>query len=183
MSTDVTAERYAEAIFEIGKSAGKLDIFQSNAEDFLGILKDSKELYTALTHPNIERAQRRRIIDEVLQHCRYDRVYSNFLRLVAERGRMSHYSNIVRSMSEFRDRAAGRLRGIVYSAQPLSSEQCKRLRAKVGQVLGREVVLNERLDASLIGGLRVEIDGKVYDSSVRRELEKMQERMLNQTLA
>ena len=45
--------------------------------------------------------------------------------------------------------------------------------------MGCEVLLSERIDPSLLGGMRVELDGKVYDSTVRRELEKMREAILN----
>ena len=54
-----------------------------------------------------------------------------------------------------------------------------RLKAKVREKLGSEVVFESRIDESLIGGLRVEVNGRVYDSSVRHHLEKMRESMLN----
>ena len=41
----------------------------------------------------------------------------------------------------------------------------------------REVLLEERIDTSLIGGLRLEIDGRVFDGSVKRHLERMRESM------
>lgn len=179
MNSDVTAHRYAEAIFGIGKDTGKLAVFQRNAEDFLSILEKSKDLYTALSHPNIERCQRRKIVDAVLEKCNYDRVFSNFIRLVVERGRASHFSHIVASMMSLRDAAEGRLRGFVYVAQALTPSQKTRLTTKVCQVMGCEVLLSERIDPSLLGGMRVELDGKVYDSTVRRELEKMREAILN----
>lgn len=69
MNSDVTAHRYAEAIFGIGKDTGKLAVFQRNAEDFLSILEKSKDLYTALSHPNIERCQQRKIVDAVLENA------------------------------------------------------------------------------------------------------------------
>lgn len=178
-SSDVTAHRYAEAIFGIGQSTGKLAEFQCNAEDFLGLLEKSKDLSTALSHPNIERRSRRKIVDAVLEKCHYDRVFANFIRLVVERGRASHFANIVSSMVSLRDTAEGRLRGYVYSAQALTPDQKSRLTAKVCQVMGCEVLLSERVDPSLLGGIRVEVDGRVYDSTVRRELEKMREAILS----
>ena len=82
-------------------------------------------------------------------------------------------------MMSLRDAAEGRLRGFVYVAQALTPSQKTRLTTKVCQVMGCEVLLSERIDPSLLGGMRVELDGKVYDSTVRRELEKMREAILN----
>ena len=54
-------------------------IDQQNAEDFLGVLKGSKDLMTSLSHPNIRREQRKAIINEVLSSSPYDHVFANFV--------------------------------------------------------------------------------------------------------
>lgn len=74
-----------------------------------------------------------------------------------------------------RDLDDGRVRGMVFSASPLSLVQKNKLKAKIQSVLGHEVALTEVVDSSLIGGLRVEINGRVYDNTVCRQLEKLRE--------
>ena len=173
MSSDSTAHKYAEALYGIGKSRDKLDVFQKNAEDFLRILQSTPDLLTALSHPNIRKVQRKAILNEILSQCTYDIDFANFLRLVVDRNRIAHYAKMVSGFTGLRDEADGRLRGIVYSATPLSGAQKERLRARAQEKLGHEVLLEERIDPSLIGGLCLEIDGRVYDSSVRRYLERL----------
>lgn len=175
MNLDATARKYAEALFGIGQSRGKLLVFQSNSEDFLKILKQSKDLMTSLSHPNIRKKQRMAIVEGVLSHCTYDHDFSNFVRLVVQRGRIACFPKIVASFTGLRDEADGRLRGVVYVASPMSADQKAKLRAKAALKLGHEVILEERIDPSVIGGLRLEIDGRVYDSSVRRHLERLKE--------
>lgn len=177
MSSDTVAMKYAEALFGIGKSTGKLAVFQANADDFLKILTGSRELMTSLSHPNIRRSNRKAILDDVLKKCTYDHVFENFLRLVVERGRIAYYPRIVTSFMGLRDEADGRVRGAVYVATPMSQLQREKLRQRVAQKLNCEVIIEERLDASIIGGLRLEIAGRVYDSSVKRHLERMREAM------
>ena len=178
-NADLGARRYAEALFGLGQSSGKLQVFQSNAEDFLATLEKSKELKVSLSHPNILRAQRRQIIDKLLSGCSYDPLFANFVRLVVERGRISYFPRIVQQFGILRDDADGRLRGVVYSATALSGEQRQRLYERVRAKVGHDVVLKERIDTTLIGGLRVEVDGRVYDGSVRHYLEQMQAGLIN----
>ena len=175
MKSDVTAQHYAEALFGIGKSTGKLAVFQSNAEDFLKLLQGSRDLMTSLSHPNIQRGQRRAILDAVLSKCAYDKVFGNFLRLVVERGRAMYFPRMVSLFVGLRDLDDGRVRGTVFSASPLSLVQKNKLKAKIQSVLGHEVARTEVVDSSLIGGLRVEINGRVYDNTVCRQLEKLRE--------
>lgn len=175
MKSDSTAQKYAEALFGIGSSRGKLEVFQANAQDFQKILESSKELMIALSHPNIRKTQRKEIIKSILKESTYDPLFINFVKLVVERGRIQYYPRIVSSFVGLRDTADGRVRGVVYVVESLTSEQHERLRAKAQSKLGCEVVLEERIDPSLIGGLRLEINGRVYDSSVKRHLERLRE--------
>jgi len=177
VNSDSTAQKYAEALFGIGSSQGKLEVFQMNAQDFERVLDSSKDLMIALSHPNIRKTQRKEVIAGVLKECAYDPLFNNFIKLVVERGRIQYYHKIVHSFVGLRDAAVGRLRGVVYVAEPLTAEQHERLRAKVQSKLGCEVVLEEKIEPSIIGGLRLEINGHVYDSSVKRHLERLREAM------
>ena len=177
MKSDSTAQKYAEALFGIGTSQGKLEVFQANAVDFQRILDSSKELMIALSHPNIRKTQRKEVINGVLAGSTYDPLFINFVKLVVDRGRIQYFSKIVHAFVGLRDAAVGRLRGVVYVAEPLTADQHERLRAKAQSKLGCEVVLEERIDPSIIGGLRLEINGRVYDSSVKRHLERLREAM------
>ena len=180
MSSDGAAQRYAEALFGIGTSSGKVAVFQRNAEDFMRLLNGSKDLLLALSHPNIRRVQRKAVIDEILSKCTYDRDFSNFVRLVVERGRIAYFSKIVSCFTDLCDASDGRIRGCVYVASPLNASQLERIRAKIQSKLGREVILKECIEADVIGGFRVEIDGRVYDSSVKRHLDRLRESMIHQ---
>ena len=179
MNSDSTASKYAGALFDIGKGAGKLDIFQANASDFLRVLQSSGDLKISLSHPNIRRAQRKEIIDAVLAKCSYDRLFNNFIKLVVDRGRIQYYPKIVAEFIGLRDEAAGRIHGHVYVASSLSAEQHEKLRAKVQKQLGCEVVIDEHIEPDIIGGMRLEINGRVYDSSIKYHLERMQNAMLH----
>lgn len=177
MKADMTAQRYAEALFGIGRDTGKLRVFEQNAADFERILKQSRDLRISLSHPNVAKARRGAIIDAVLRTSGYDPVFCNFVRLVVRRGRILYFPSIVASFAGLEDEAAGRMRGCVYAAQPLSEAQKSKLRDKVQHKLGCEVILTERRDESLIGGIRIEIGGRVYDGSVKHALETLEKAM------
>lgn len=179
MSSDSVARHYAEAIFGIGKAKHRLSLFQSNAEDFGKLLNQSKDLSLSLSHPNLSRGQRRGILDAVLLQSDYDPLFKNFLRVVVERGRIGLFKKILSEFIVLRDAFEGRLRGKVYSAVVLSPAQRAALLAKVQSKLSCEVILEEYVDASVIGGLRIEINGRVYDDTVRHQLEMLQDRIIN----
>ena len=62
------------------------------------------------------------------------------------------------------------LKGTVAAPGQLTEEQIARVKGKFSELLGQEVSLSLRVDPSLIGGLRVEIDGRLYDGTIKKQL-------------
>ena len=62
------------------------------------------------------------------------------------------------------------LKGTVAAPRQLTEEQIARVEGKFSELLGQEVSLSLRVDPSLIGGLRVEIDGRLYDGTIKKQL-------------
>lgn len=63
--------------------------------------------------------------------------------------------------------------GKLLSAKPLSQDQLRAIESRFTALLGGSVRLIEETDPSLLGGVRVEIDGRVYDGSLRLQLQEV----------
>ena len=63
--------------------------------------------------------------------------------------------------------------GKLLSAKPLSQDQLRAIESRFTALLGGPVRLTEETDPSLLGGVRVEIDGRVYDGSLRLQLQEV----------
>ena len=74
---------------------------------------------------------------------------------------------------------AHRLEGVIISALPLSSATQKRFCDRFTQLLGRPVAFDVRVDPSLMGGVMVEIDGKLWDGSLIGQLQEARRLLLS----
>ncbi len=63
--------------------------------------------------------------------------------------------------------------GKLLSAKPLGQDQLRAIESRFTALLGGPVRLIEETDPSLLGGVRVEIDGRVYDGSLRLQLQEV----------
>ncbi len=72
-----------------------------------------------------------------------------------------------------RAEAEGVLRARVVSAQPLSAGESAKLAAKLGQILGMDVKLEESVDPDLLAGARIEIEGRTLDGTLRAKLDRL----------
>ncbi len=69
-----------------------------------------------------------------------------------------------------RDEQLGRVRATVTSAFALTDAQREQVRSQLGRSLGKQVVLVERVDASLLGGIMIRVGDQVYDGSVQGKI-------------
>ena len=101
----------------------------------------------------------------------------SYLQLLCERGRIAYFSESAEVYRALLDASEQRSHAKVTSAVPLTAAETQKLQAKLEGMCGGEVILEYFVDASLIGGFVVEMDGKILDASLRRRLRDVKEVM------
>lgn len=170
------ARRYSRALFELAKEAGQEEAVGVEIEQFLAAYSSS-ELQPVLSNPAFGVDVRKKILSQVMQSQQFSSLTVRFLSLLLERDRLAHLAGIVSCYRRLLNQAKGRVEAKVVSASALDATMIERVRAQLRGISGKEVVLQQEVDASLLGGLLVELEGKVYDGSVRTQLEKMKQRI------
>ncbi len=96
-----------------------------------------------------------------------------FLGVVAEADRFDHVGLICNCYRSLEDEAAGRVRASICCASVLDEQDLEAIRDKFGRIAGLEIVPVLSIDEDLIGGVTVELEGRVYDGSVRTRLARL----------
>ena len=135
---------------------------------------------TLLLEPSIKKEKRLGLIEEAFgSSC--DRYLVNFLKLLCERGLLREFEGCRESFIKRYNSDNNISEAVVTSAVALSAEQIAALREKLEKNTGRKIDLSTRIDASVLAGLKVEIDGKQYDGTVSTRLESIH-RKLSETI-
>ena len=178
MSEAQAADRYARALFELGKETGELTVMTLQLRKFTGVYQDSLELQSTLQNPVVEDAQREAITSEIAGQVGVGKTVLNVLRLLARRQRVQLLPAISARLSQLVDQDAKVVRATVSSAVPLDDGYRQRLRAELEQATGRKVVIEFREDPSLIAGIVTTIGDHVIDGSIRGRLRAIQQRLV-----
>lgn len=83
-------------------------------------------------------------------------------------------------MTEYIDSANkrfGRIEAKVVSAKPLTEEQVESIRMILSGQTDMEIMIKTKVDPDVIGGFFILADGRIFDSTVRTELNRMRERL------
>lgn len=172
-----TALRYAKALYAVAQAAGAVEAIGRDLEQALRAFAGAPELEAVLGRPWIKPAERRAVAVGVAARVGCNRQVQDFVGLVAERGRTDHLEEIVAAYADLADAAHGRTRGEVRTAVPLLAEERERIAARLGQAVGKRVLLTEAVDPSLLGGFVARVGSLILDGSLDGQLARMRERL------
>jgi F-type H+-transporting ATPase subunit delta len=175
MSTNA-GKRYAQAAFELALERQELDNWQAGLDKIADLAKDSK-LMALLENPRLPFAAKKTILQEQLGDV--IPLALNLSCLLVSRGRLNLANNIFQEYQRLLDAHRGIEHAEVVTALPLGDEDRQMVSRRLGHMVGdKKVVIDARVDPSLLGGVRARIGDLLVDDSIRYRLD-----LLKKTLA
>jgi F-type H+-transporting ATPase subunit delta len=171
------SRRYTKALFQLARDGGQEEKIGQEVEQFYAAYSGS-DLQQVLTNPAFRIEARKKILNQVTASQQLSALTSHFLSLLLDRDRLPYLPGIVSCYRRLLNEAKGRIDAKVVSASAVEPERLAQLNDRLRSISGKEVVLQQETDASLLGGLLLELEGKIYDGSIRTQLENMKQRIV-----
>ena len=176
MTSRAAAKRYARALFDVALKEANVDKAQDDLQQFADLVSMHEVLSHTLANPAVPAAKKRTLAKALIDRAGgMTPVVSKLILLLAERDRLVLLPEVA---AAYRDRLMDHqkvIRGEVTTAIPITAEKVHALEQGLGQATGRRVVLEPRVDPSIIGGVITRIGSTVYDGSVTTQLQKMKQ--------
>lgn len=166
-----TNKEYASALFMLGVENGAVDEYESHLESIRDIFEKTTDYIKVLESPAIPLSERLSLIDEAFEKNSPEYIVS-FIKILCENG---HIREICQCIDEFKELVRiykNRTVATVYYVEPLTDEQKDALLKKLETVSGKNVETVYVKDENLIGGIKVQIDDKIFDGSIKNRLNK-----------
>lgn len=174
------ARRYAGAMIDVAAEANVVDRVATDLDRFVQTLdQGGGDLRNALCTPVFTVEEREAVLDALLPRLDVHPLTANLLRLANARRRLPLIGDIARAYRDEADARAGRVRVQVSTATPLDAALEAEIRAAMERVTGKAVLLESRVDPSLLGGLVARVGSRVYDSSLRTRLQNLQHALVS----
>jgi F-type H+-transporting ATPase subunit delta len=177
-ASELTAKRYAKALFMAAKEAGSTVEVVRELDGLEKAVTEHAGVRDVLGRPWIKGADRRAIATAIAASNGAGRLVQNFAGLVADRGRADHLVEIAAAYRALVDEDLGQVRAQVSSAVALSDANKRGLESRLQRVLGKRIILEERMDRTLLGGFIAQIGSLVLDASLDGQLATMRERLI-----
>jgi len=168
-------KRYARALFSLTR-----DALGATAEELgrAATVLEEPRLALVVRSPAVDAGARVRIARQVAAALRLSRAVGNLLCLLAERDRLGILADLAAVYQEQVDEALGRARVLIRSAAPLRTAEKNDLVDLTRRLTGRhEVLATTEVDPELLGGVVLDVDGMVYDGSLKAQLVRLSKQM------
>jgi F-type H+-transporting ATPase subunit delta len=172
MSELTVGSRYAKSLIDLAQEQNNVDVIKADMDLFIHTLKANPELKAVLSNPIIAHSKKTKILDAVFLG-KVNKVTISFFKLMVDKGRGEvlyttayeyvNLYNIKRHITKAR----------VTSATALSAANKQTLIAELQTSIGGTVVLEDKIDPSLIGGFVLTVGDRQVDTSISASLKKL----------
>ena len=172
--TTAVARRYARAFFQAALGADELEQAFADIEVLTSVVAD-KQVSAWLLDPRAGESRKRDALLRAMKDT--GRHFVNLLNMLERRNRLAVLTQLPAAFLVLHGEHHGRQRGLLETALPLIEGEKEALEASFSASTGKQVSLEVRQDASLLGGVRVTLAGTRYDGTARARLNAARKRL------
>lgn len=177
MSMRASAARYARALLDVANKESDPERAEQELAAFVDLVRTNPDLERTLANPVVSAADKRAIVQQILERVKPTTPVGKLVLLLASRGRLALLPDLLDVYRERLMEYRNVLSAEVTTAAPLSPERAEQLQQRLANATGRTITMTTKVDASIIGGVVTRIGGTVYDGSVATRLAKVRDRL------
>lgn len=175
LTVDLT---YGTALYEAAKERNMVQLILDEGNELIKVIDANKDLHLFLDSPTIAKEDKKNVLKGIFEGEVQDELM-NFLYVLVDKRRVASLKGIMKVYEELTQTEEGFSYGTVYSVEALSVERLADVEEKASELLRKKVRLKNELDPKLIGGIKLKVDGKLIDASLRRKFDDMASHIKN----
>lgn len=172
---------YGEALYTLARDEGLSQVILQQLKVLDDCFADQPDFIRLLGAPNLPKAERCQILDSSFRG-QVEPYVLNFLKILTEKGYMRHFSHCVAAYRELYNQDNGILPVTAVTAVPMTAQQKQALTGKLQQITGKRIELVAKLDPNVLGGMRLDYDGKRVDDTVAHRMDAVRNMLKNTVL-
>ncbi|WP_127848292.1 ATP synthase F1 subunit delta [Lacticaseibacillus hulanensis] len=177
LTNAVVAPRYGAALYTLASETNQVELINEELQQLQAVCDATPQLLAALDAPELTPAVKQDLVDLLKKGA--SQTVQNLVQMLFDYGRITALPAVINDFGQQASAAAGMIFGTVTTALPLTEQQEKQLSAAVAAKLSAKTAhLTQVVDASVIGGVRVEAANRVIDGTVSHRIDQIRAALL-----
>jgi len=173
----VVAKRYAKALVELSEEKKAVDKTKADLAALIEALEAAPALQKLFSSPVFTPENKKAVIKDLGAKLGMQQITQRFVEHLAETGRIRYVKDVHEAflaiLAERQNRAAVELT----TAATVDPVELAEIKKKLESLTGKQVDIDARVDATLIGGARARIGSMIYDGTIKNQLNKMRSQL------
>lgn len=169
---------YGQALYDLARSEKLDDEILSQLNALKTAFQQESDFIRLLCSPNLSKAERVQILDDSFRGKIHLYVL-NFLKILTEKGYMRSFSDCVSAFTQQYNTDHNILPVTAVTAIAMGEHQVRALTEKLTGLTGKTVILTNRVDSAVVGGVRLDYDGRRLDDTVAHRLSDIRSLLKN----
>ncbi len=175
------AARYARALLQAARSEADLAALAESYAGVAQVMRDHPALPAFLEGPQVAEDEKKQLLESLLGG-RVEPLLLRFFHLLIDKNRIEHLCAIGEEFALQVEAEQGYRRAVVVTAVPLPGDLEEALRARLAALASAKIILEKKVDPGVIGGACVTMGDQILDGTVRTNLMRLRDRLLQAPL-
>ena len=177
MSNSTVAKRYAISLFDLATEKNEVQAVENDLRELKVVWNGNKDVKTLFTSPKLSLNKKKELIRQIFANA--NPIVINTLLVLIDRNRLAVVSDIISEFMILSNEAQGVAEAKVYTTRALTEEQRTNISSVFAKNVGKQSLnIQNIVDPSIIGGIRIQIGNRIYDSTLITKLDRLKRNLI-----
>ena len=176
--SSTSASRYSLALYELASENNLLEKIEDQCSSIIDLISSNESFFNLIKDPTCNKEELLKVINKISDDNNFEILFKNYLSYLIMKKRFFYVEQILKSFIETCSKKRGELKAELKSAKKLSDDEISKITEELTQNFSSKIKLNYKHDESLIGGLIVQVESTMVDTSIKNKLKQIQNKMI-----
>ena len=176
--SDSSAKSYSQALYELAFEEKNLNDVEKNVISLLRLISQSEDFNSLIKDPTNKQENQLNVINIIFEKFNLNNLLKKFLNFLVIKRRFFYVEKILKDFIMICSKNRGEISAKLTVAKELNENQINKIKNDLSKDFGSDVKLNYNYDPGLIGGLIMQIESVMIDTSIKNKLQQIENKMI-----
>ena len=176
--SDSSAKSYSQALYELATEEKNLNDVEEHAVSIIKLISQSEDFNSLIKDPTNKQDDQLNSINIIFEKFNLNNLLKKFLNFLVVKRRFFYVEKILKDFVMICSKNRGEISAQLTVAKELNANEINKIKDELSQNFGSNVKLNYTYDPDLIGGLIMQVESVMIDTSIKNKLQKIESKMI-----
>ena len=176
--SDSSAKSYSQALYELATEEKNLNDVEDHAVSIIKLISQSEDFNSLIKDPTNKQDDQLNSINIIFEKFNLNNLLKKFLNFLVVKRRFFYVEKILKDFVTICSKNRGEISAQLTVAKELNANEINKIKDELSQNFGSNVKLNYTYDPDLIGGLIMQVESVMIDTSIKNKLQKIENKMI-----